>query len=79
MRAMATNTKNVDEPYCRSALRGSEDLPELKRCGGRRRLSGPSQGDAAAKVDEDRGRDGGSSRARAGEQWHEEEDGERSG
>ena len=52
----------------------------LKRCGGRRRLSGPSQGDAAAKVDEDRGRDGGgSSRARAEEQWHEEEDGERSG
>ena len=53
----------------------------LKRCGGRRRLSGPSQGDAAAKVDEDRGRDGGgSSRARAWEQWREEEDeGERSG
>ena len=78
---MVTNTKNVDEPYCRSTLRGSEDLPELKRCGGRRRLSGPSQGDAAAKVDEDRGRDGGgSSRARAGEQWREEEDeGERSG
>ena len=40
-------------------------------------MSGPSQGDAAAKVDEDRGRDGGgSSRARAEEQWHEEEDGE---
>ena len=38
-------------------------------------MSGPSQGDAAAKVDEDRGRDGGgSSRARAGEQWREEED-----
>ena len=43
-------------------------------------MSGPSQGDAAAKVDEDRGRDGGdSSGARAVEQWHEEEDGERSG
>ena len=43
-------------------------------------MSGPSQGDAAAKVDEDRGRDGGgSSRARAEEQWDEEEDGERSG
>ena len=43
-------------------------------------MSGPSQGDAAAKVEEDRGRDGGgSSRARAREQWHEEEDGERSG
>ena len=40
-------------------------------------MSGPSQGDAAAKVDEDRGRDGGgSSRARAEERWHEEEDGE---
>ena len=52
----------------------------LKRSGGCRRLSGPSQGDAAAKVDEDRGRDGGGcSRARAGEQWREEEDGERSG
>ena len=78
---MVTNTKNVDEPYCRSALRGSEDLPELKRCGGRRRLSGPSQGDATAKVDEDRRRDeGGGVRARAGEQWREEEDeGERSG
>ena len=48
----------------------------LKRSGGVRRLSGPSQGDATAKVDEDRGRDdGGSSRARAGEQWREEEDG----
>ena len=44
---------NTDESYCRSALRGSEDLPVLKRCGGRRRLSGPSQGDAAAKDDED--------------------------
>ena len=78
---MVTNTKNVEEPYCRSTLRGGENLPELKRCGSRRRLSCPSQGDAAAKVDEDRGRDGGgSSRARAGEQWREEEDeGERSG
>ena len=59
LRAMVTNTKNVDEPYCRSVLRGSEDLPVLKRCGGCRRLSGPSQGDAAAKVDEDWGRGGG--------------------
>ena len=44
-------------------------------------MSGPSQGDAAAKVDEVRGRDGAdSSRARAREQWREEEDeGERSG
>ena len=57
-----------------------EDSPELKRSGGCRRLSGPSHGDAAAKVDEFRGRDGGgSSRAWAEEQWHEEEDGERSG
>ena len=48
----------------------------LKRCGGRRRLSGPSQGDAAAKVDEDRGRGGGGGgvRARAEEQWREEEE-----
>ena len=73
---MVTNTKNVDEPYCRSALRGSEDLPELKRCGGRRRLSGPGQGDAAAKVEEDRRRgDGGGVRAQAERQWREEEEG----
>ena len=66
---------NTDEPYYRSVLRGSEDLPVLKRCGGRRRLSGPSQGDAAAKVDEDRGRGGGGGvRARAEEQWREEEE-----
>ena len=45
----------------------------LKRCGDGRRLSGPSQGDAAAKVDEDRGR-GGGVRARAEEQWREEEE-----
>ena len=37
---MVTNTKNVDEPYCRSTLGGGENLPELKRCGSRRRLSG---------------------------------------
>ena len=48
----------------------------LKRCGGRHRLSGPSQGDAAAKVDEDRGRDGGGRvRVRAEEQWRKEEEG----
>ena len=48
----------------------------LKRSGGCRRLSGPSQGDAAAKVDEDRGRDGGGRvRARAEEQWRKEEEG----
>ena len=51
--------KNTDEPYGRSILQDKQDLPELKRCGGRRRLSGPSQGDAAAKVDEDRRRDDG--------------------
>ena len=44
----------------------------LKRCGDGRRLSGPSQGDAAATVDEDRGRGGGG--VRAEEQWHEEEE-----
>ena len=39
-------------------------------------MSGPSQGDAAAKVDEDRGRGGGGGvRARGEEQWREEEDG----
>ena len=38
-------------------------------------MSGPSQGDAAAKVDEDRGCGGdGGVRARAEEQWREEED-----
>ena len=52
---MVTNTKNVDEPYCRSTLRGSENLPELKRCGSHRRLSGPSQGDAAAELMKTRG------------------------
>ena len=45
-----------------------------ERCGDGRRLSGPSQGDAAAKVDEDRGRGGGRVRARAEEQWREEEE-----
>ena len=63
---MATNTKNVGKSYGRSTLQVKQDLPELKRCGGRRRLSGPSQGDAAAKVDEDRRRgDGGGVRAQA--------------
>ena len=39
-------------------------------------MSGPSQGDAAAKVDEDRGRGGdGGVRAQAEEQWREEEEG----
>ena len=56
---MATNTKNVEEPYCRSTLRGGENLPEPESRGSRRRLSGPSQGDAAAEVDEDRRRDDG--------------------
>ena len=38
-------------------------------------MSGPSQGDAAAKVDEDRGRGGGGGvRARAEEQWREVEE-----
>ena len=48
----------------------------LKRSGGCRRLSGPSQGDAAAEVDEDRGRGGGGRvRARVEEQWREEGEG----
>ena len=47
----------------------------LKRCGDGRHLSGPSQGDAAAKVDEDWGRGGGGGvRARAEEQWRKEEE-----
>ena len=75
---MVTNTKNVEEPYCRSTLRAGENLPELKRCGSRRRLSGPGQGDAAAKVDEGRRRDdGGGARARAEERRREEEERER--
>ena len=40
--ATAKNTDEQDEPYRRSVLRGTEDLPVLKRCGGRRRLSGPN-------------------------------------
>ena len=55
MRAMLANTKNVDKPYYRSTLRGGENLLEMKRCGSRRRLSGPSQGDAAAKLTKTRG------------------------
>ena len=48
----------------------------LKRSGGCRRLSGPSQGDAAAEVDEDRGQGGGGRvRARVEEQWREEGEG----
>ena len=50
-----------------------------ERCGDGHRLSGPSQGDAAAKVDEDRGRGGGRVRARAEEQWRKEEEGWRKG
>ena len=43
-------------------------------------MSGPSQGDAAAKVGEDRGRDGGGRvRTRAEEQWRKEEEGWRKG
>ena len=39
-------------------------------------MSGPSQGDAAAEVDEDRGRGGGGRvRARVEEQWREEGEG----
>ena len=73
---MATNTKNVGKSYGRTTLQVKQDLPELKRCGGRRRLSGLSQGDAAAKVEEDRRRgDGGGVRAQAERQWREEEEG----
>ena len=74
---MVTNTKNVDEPYCRSTLRGSEDLPELKRCGSRRRLSGPGQGDAAAGSMKIRGATAAAAaEARAEERQREEEEGE---
>ena len=43
------------------------------RCGGRRCFSGPVQGDAAAEVEEDKGRGGGVG-ARAAEKQCEEED-----
>ena len=78
LRAMAKNTNELFEPYRRSALAGQKKLTGAGEERRYRRLSGPSQGYAAAEVDEDRRRDGGggSSRARAEERWHEEEDGE---
>ena len=79
--AMVTNMKNTDELHHRFVLVRQRRLTGVGEERKSPPLSGPSQGDAAAKVDEDRGHDGGgSSRARAGEQWRKEEDeGERSG
>ena len=67
---------NTDEPYCRSVLRGSQNLQVLVSRGGRRRFLWTQQVDAAAGVGEDeKTRGSGGNRARAEEQWHEEEDG----
>ena len=46
-------------PKCGSMVERCRDLPALRSHGGRRRFSGPVQGDAAAKVEEDKGRGGG--------------------
>ena len=59
--ATATNTDEQDEPYCRSVLRGSQDLQVLVSCGGRRHFLWTQQVDAAAGVGEEeetRGGDG---------------------
>ena len=72
----AKNTDEQDEPYCRSVLRGSQDLQVLVSRGGRRRFLWTQQVDAAAGVgEEEETRGGDSNRARAEEQWREEEDG----
>ena len=73
--ATAKNTEEQDEPYCRSVLRGSQDLQVLVSRGGRRRFLWTQQVDAAAGVgEEEETRGGDSNRARAEEQWREEED-----
>ena len=46
-------------PKCGSTVGRCKDLLALMRCGGHRRFSGPGQGDAAARVEEDMGRGGG--------------------
>ena len=72
----AKNTDEQDEPYCRSVLRGSQDLQVLVSRGGRRRFLWTQQVDAAAGVgEEEETRGGDGNRARAEEQWREEEDG----
>ena len=48
------------------------DLPALRSRGGRRRFSGPVQGDAAAEVEEDERRGGGGGARALG--FREEED-----
>ena len=74
--ATAKNTEEQDEPYRRSVLRGSQDLQVLVSRGGRRRSLWTQQVDAAAGVgEEEETRGGDSNRARAEEQWREEEDG----
>ena len=75
--ATAKNTKNTDEqdePYCRSVLRGSQDLQVLVSRGGRRRFLWTQQVDAAAGVGEDEEIRGGGGGARAAAQWREEEE-----
>ena len=73
--ATAKNTDEQDEPYCRSVLRGSQDLQVLVSRGGRRRFLWTQQVDAAAGVgEEEETRGGDSNGARAEEQWREEED-----
>ena len=72
----AKNTKNTDEPYGRSVLQCKQDLRWLVSRGGRRRFLWTQQVDAAAGVgEEEETRGGDSNRARAKEQWREEEDG----
>ena len=62
--------------YCRSVLRGSQNLQVLVSRGGRRRFLWTQQVDAAAGVgEEEETRGGDSNRARAEEQWREEEEG----
>ena len=52
---MVTNTKNTDELYHRSVLARQRRLTGVGRSGGRRRESGPNQGDAAAGLMKTRG------------------------
>ena len=74
---MAKNTDELFEPYRRSVLAGQK---RLTGAGEERRLplfGWSESGSCSGQVDGDQGRDGGgSSRARAEERWHEEEDGE---
>ena len=67
--------RRTGRTYCRSVLRGSQNLQVLVSRGGRRRFLWTQQVDAAAGVgEEEETRGGDSNRARAEEQWREEED-----